>query len=73
MTATIDAFTTSWRFSNYTIKDGNHGNKGAIKTKTVEIKTKVFLEVLLPATMASNSAIHAGAVLASSMATRRVA
>ena len=73
MTATIATFAASWRFSNCTIKDGNHRNKGAIKTKTVEIEMKVFLEFLLPATMASDLANHARAALASSSTVRRVA
>ena len=54
--AAVAAFAASWRFSNYTIKARNHKNKGAIKIKTVEIETKVFLEFLLPATMVLDSA-----------------
>jgi len=71
LTAAVAAFTTSWRFSNCTIKAGNHRNHGAIKI--VEIEIKVFLEFLLPTTMASDSANHARAVLASSSVARRVA
>ena len=59
LTAAIATFTASWRFSNCTIEAGKHENKGAIKTKTMEIETKVFLEFLLPTTMASDSANHA--------------
>jgi len=51
----------------------NHKNKGHIKTKTVEIEIRVFLEFVLPATMASDLASHARAALASSLAARRVA
>ena len=57
--ATVATFATSWRVSNCTIRAGDHRNKGAIKIKTVEIETKVFLEFLLPTTMASDSANHA--------------
>ena len=64
--AVIAMFTTSWRDSNCTVRAGDHRNKRAIKIKTVEIKIKVFLESILPTTMASNSASHARAVLASS-------
>ena len=73
MTAIVAVFAASSRFFNCTIKARNHGDKGAIKIKTVEIETKVFLEFLLPATMASDSANHARAVLASSSSVRRVA
>ena len=70
--ATIAAFAASWRFSNCTIRAGNHRNKGAIKTKTVEIEIRVFLEFILLATMVSDSASRTRAVLASSTAARRV-
>jgi len=72
LTTTVATFAASWRFSNCTIKAGNHRNKGPIKTKIVEIEMKVFLEFLLPATMASDSANHARATLASSLVVRRV-
>ena len=71
--AVVVVFAISWRFSNCTIRAGNHRNKGAIKTKTVEIEMKIFVEFLLPATMASDSASLAHAVLASSSTARRVA
>ena len=51
----------------------NHRNKGAIKTKTVEIEIRVFLEFILLATMASDSASHAQVALASSSTARRAA
>ena len=63
---TIAAFTASWRFSNYTVRASDHINKEDIKAKTVEIKIKVFLKSILPATMASDSASRARAALASS-------
>ena len=40
--AAIAAFAASWRFSNGTVRDSDHRNKEDIKTKTVEIKIKVF-------------------------------
>ena len=67
MMNTIAAFTASWRFSNYTVRASDHINKEDIKAKTVEIRRRVFLEFILPATMASNSASHARAALASSL------
>ena len=73
LTASVAAFAASWRDSNYTVKDGDHRNKEDIKAKTVEIKiktieikVKMFLESILPATMASDSASHARVALASS-------
>ena len=59
LTAAVAMFVASWRFSNYTVRAGDHRNKGTIKRKTVEIKLKVFLESILPTTMASNSASRA--------------
>ena len=59
-------FTTSWRDYNCTVRAGDHRSRKAIKIKTVEIKIKVFLESILPATMASNLANRARAALASS-------
>jgi len=73
LTAAVATFAASWRFSNCTIKAGNHGNKGAIKAKTGEIETKVFLEFLLSTTMASDSANYARTTLVSSSAARRAA
>ena len=73
LTAAVDAFTTNWRFSNYTIMAGNYRNKGAIKTKTVEIEIRVFLEFILPATMTSDSASRTQAALAFSSVVRRAA
>ena len=54
MTVSVVAFAASWRDSNCTIRASDHRNKRAIKIKTVEIKIKVFLEYILPATMASD-------------------
>ena len=71
--ATIATFAASWKDSNYTVRASDHRNKGTIKIKTIEIKVKVLLESILPATMASDSASHARAALASSLAVRRVA
>jgi len=71
--ATVVALAASWRLSDCTIKAGNHRNKGAIKTKIVEIEMDVFLEFLLPTTMASDSANHARAALASFSIARRAA
>ena len=73
MTASIATFAASWRDSNCTIRASDHKNRRAIKIKTVEIRVKVFLEYILPATMASDSASHARAALASSLAAWRVA
>ena len=66
LTAVVATFAASWRDSNYTIRAGDHRNRRAIKIKIVEIKIKVFLESILIATMALNSASHAQAVLVSS-------
>ena len=73
LTATVAMFTASWRVSNCTIRAGDHRNKGAIKIKIVEIKVKVFLESILPVSMASDLASRARAALASSSAVRRAA
>ena len=73
LTAVIAMFVASRRDSNYTVRSGDHRNKGAIKIKTVEIRRRVFLEFILPSTMVSDSANRARAVLASSSATRRAA
>ena len=66
MMATIATFAASWRDSNCIIRAGDHKNRRAIKPKIVEIRVKVFLESILPATMASDSASRAQAALASS-------
>ena len=65
MMATIATFAANWRDSNCTVRAGDHRNRRAIKIKTMKIKIKVFLESILPTTMASDSASHARAVLAS--------
>ena len=71
--AAVVVFAASRRHSNYTVRADNHRNKGAIKIKVVEIRRRVFLEFILPTTMASDSASHARAALASSSVARRAA
>ena len=71
--ATIAAFAASWRFSNCTVRAGNHRNKETVKSNVEKIRTEVFLKSILPATMASDSANLAWAALVSSSAVRRVA
>ena len=66
--AAVATFAASQRVSNCTVRADDHRNKGAIKIKIVEIKIKVFLESILPATMTSDSASHARAALAPSSA-----
>ena len=66
-------FAASWRFSNYTVKASNHRNKETAKTKVEKIRIEVFLESILPATMASDSANRTRAALVSSSAARRAA
>ena len=51
MTATVATFVASWRYSNCTIRAGDHRNKEDIKAKIVEIKIKVFSKSILLATM----------------------
>ena len=65
--ASTAAFTASWRDSNCTIWAGNHRNRKTIKIKAVEIRMEAFMELILPATMASDSASHARMGLASSL------
>ena len=71
--AAVATFAASRRDSNCTVRAGDHRNKGAIKIKIVEIKIKVFLESILPATIASDSASRAQAALASFSVMKRVA
>ena len=73
LTAAVAAFTTSWRFSNCTVRASNQRGKKIVKKGAVKIRMRVFLEPGLPATMASDSANLARAALASSSVTRRVA
>ena len=68
LTATVAMFAASRRDSNCTVRTDDHRNKEDIKAKTVEIKIKVFLESILPATMVLDSASCAQAMLASSSA-----
>ena len=72
-TVVVATFAASWKFSNCTVRAGNHRNKETIKTKVEKIRTEVFLESMLPSTMASNSANRARAALVSSSAARRAA
>ena len=69
LTVSVVAFAASWRDSNCTVRAGDHRNIRAIKIKTVEIKVEMFLESILPATMASDSASRARMALASSSVT----
>ena len=69
LTASTAAFASSWRDSNCTVRAGNHRNRKTIKIKIVEIRMEAFMELILPATAASDSASHARMALASSSAT----
>ena len=73
LTVVVATFVASRRDSNYTVRAGDHRNKGAINIKTVEIRRRVFLEFILPSTMASDLASHARAALASFSTARRAA
>jgi len=73
LTAAVAVFAASWRFSNCTVRASNHKNKRAIKTRIMEIEIRVFLEFIIPDTMASDSANRTQASLASSSAVRRAA
>ena len=68
LTTTVATFAASWRDSNCTVRVGNHRNRRTIKIKTVEIRIKMFLESILPATIVSDSASRTRAALASSSA-----
>ena len=65
--ASAAVFAASWRDSNCTVRASDHRNRRTIKIKTVKIRIKVFLESILPATMASDLASRARTVLASSL------
>ena len=71
--AAIAAFAASWRFYNCTVRVDNHRNKETVKTKVEKIRTEVFLESILPATMVLDSANHTQAALVSSLVARRAA
>ena len=73
LTAAVAAFAASWRFPNYTVRASNHKNKETDKTKVEKIRIEVFLESILPTTMALDSTNRARAALVSSSAARRVA
>ena len=73
MTATVATFTASWRFSNYTIRASNQRGKKIVKKGAVKIRMRVFLELGLLATMASDSANLTRAALVSSSVARRAA
>ena len=66
LTAVVAMFAASRRDFDCTVRAGDHRSKKVIKIKAVEIKMKVFLESILAATMAADSASHARAALASS-------
>ena len=71
--AAIAAFIASWRFSNCTVRASNQRGKKIVQKGAVKIRMRVFLELGLLATMASDSANVAQAVLVSSSMVRRVA
>jgi len=71
--ADVAVFATSLRFSNYTVRASNQRSKKIIKKGAVKIRIRVFLELGLPATMASDLANLARVVLVFSSSTRRVA
>ena len=73
LTADEAAFAASWTFSNCTIRASNQRDKKIVKKGAVKIRVRVFLELSLPATMASDSANLARAALVSSSMVRRVA
>ena len=68
LTVSVATFVASWRDSNCTVRAGDHKNRRVIKTKTVEIRIKVFLKSILLTTMESDSASRTRAALASSSA-----
>ena len=63
------AFTASWRDSNCTVRADDHRNRRVVNIKDNGNRSKVFLEFVLPAIMASDLASHARTALASSSAT----
>jgi len=71
--AAITAFAASWRFSNYTIRASNQRGKKIVQKGAVKIRMRVFLELGLLATMASDSANLTRAALVSSSVARRAA
>ena len=56
MMATVATFAASWRFSNCTARASNQRLNKIVKRGVVKIRMRVFLELGLPATMASDSA-----------------
>ena len=73
LTANVAAFAASWRFSNCTVRASNQRRKKIVKKGAVKIRMRVFLELGLPATMASDSANLTRVTLVSSSAARRAA
>jgi len=71
--AAIAAFIASWRFSNCTVRASNQRGKKIVKKGVVKIRMRIFLELGLPATMASDSANVTRAALVSSSTVKRVA
>ena len=59
LTASMAAFTASWRDFNCTVKADDHRNGRTIKIRIVEIRIEASLKFVLPATMASDSASRA--------------
>ena len=56
LTGVVAMFAASWRDSNCTIRAGDYRNRRAINIEAMEIRMEAFLEFILPATMASDSA-----------------
>ena len=73
LTAIVAMFTASWRFSNWTVRAGNHRNKWVVRIEAEVVRMVVFLKIILPATMALDSTNHAQVALASSSVVRRAA
>jgi len=56
LTVAIAMFVASWRFSNFTVRASNQRGKKIVKKGVVKTRMRVFLELGLPTTMASDSA-----------------
>jgi len=56
LTAVVAVFTASWRFFNCTVRASTQRGKKIVKKEAVRIRMRVFLELGLPTTMASDSA-----------------
>ena len=71
--AAVAMFAVSWRFSNWTVRAGNHRNEWVIRMEAEGLKAEFLLKIILPANMVSDLANRTRAALASSSAVRRVA